>query len=194
MSAVLVYLVSSLYKGGVIVSTVSNLIRRVNEVVTFMDKTHQDTVDSSIYFVIMRKIKVFVYSLDILYITFILSVWVAYPNLRFWVVPNGAMLPSICEGDLLLVGENKNISIGDIVIYSVNEDEICREVVQEIEGGWVTKSTTTGLNDTFTLTKDNYRGTVRLVWHNGVWWNNLIRSTPVLFILVGLTAFLILVW
>ena len=65
--------------------------------------------------------------------------------------------------------------------------------MQEVEGGWLTKSTASGLNDTFTLTEDNYEGTVRMVWSNGVWWNSFIRSTPVLIILVGTNAFLLFI-
>lgn len=141
----------------------------------------------------MKKIKTIVYSLDILYITFILSVWIASPKLTFWEVPNGAMLPKICEGDLVLIGKEDTISVGDTVVYNVNGDDICREVVQEVEGGWLTKSTASGLNDTFTLTEDNYEGTVRMVWSNGVWWNSFIRSTPVLIILVGTNAFLLFI-
>lgn len=137
----------------------------------------------------MRKVRLLLFLMDMLYVFYFAANWVATPDLWWYPVTNGAMLPSVQEGDLLLIGENKNINVGDIVIYSIQGEKICRRVEQVVKGGYVTKSDAAGINDTFILTKENYEGTVRLVWHNGVMWDEKIRSMGVVMALLSASAF-----
>lgn len=133
------------------------------------------------------KLKTIVYSLDILYLTILASLWAISPVYKLETVFNGAMRPTVCEGDLLFVNIKDSIEVGDIVMYDVNDSLLCRRVVDTTDGGYITQGDAVPERDTFVLNEDNYVGTVRWVVSNGVYWNEKIHSIWTFYILLCIT-------
>ena len=75
------------------------------------------------------------------------------------------MLPTIRGGDIVHVDENfnfENLKIGDIVIFYPEGEDFApvHRIVQETEGGWITRGDNNKENDPWVLTKENFRGKI----------------------------------
>lgn len=136
---------------------------------------------------VIGKLKTIMYSLDILYLTLLASLWVISPVYKLETVFNGAMCPTVCEGDLLFVNVDDSIEVGDIIMYDINDSLLCRRVVDVTDGGYITQGDAIPERDTFILNADNYVGTVKWVVSNGVYWNKKIHSVWTFYILLCIT-------
>lgn len=136
----------------------------------------------------MRRIRLCMYLVDLLYLVSLVLTF--YSGFRYGVmdVDSGAMLPYLHEGDRLYYGEQDTVSIGDVVVYSVSKDLVCRRVVQEIKDGYITKADAVPTNDSILMYKDSYVGTVIRVVRNGVAVDSFLHSPWLLLILLALTV------